>query len=82
MDLNQFHNSAMATVQAFYSLCEMPEYVQHLRTEARRALCQSDGVWTMKSLADLRELDSFLKESQRLNGSSFRALSQRSEVGP
>ena len=62
----------MATVQVVYNLCAMPEYIQPLRMEAQNALLESGGVWSIESLSKLGRLDSFLKESQRLNASSFR----------
>ena len=68
----QFHNSAIAALQAMYNLCAMPECIPVLRTEAERALGQSKGVWTLETLNNLHRLDSFLKESQRLNSLSFR----------
>lgn len=62
----------MATVQVVYSLCAMPEYWEPLRLEAQRGLQESGGVWSIETLSKLRRLDSFMKESQRLNASSFR----------
>ena len=71
-DFVKFHNSSMATVQAVYSLCAMPEYILALRSEAQSVLANGGGVWTVEKLNNLRRLDSFLKESQRINASSFR----------
>lgn len=62
----------MATVQVVYSLCAMPEYLEPLRLEAQRVLQESEGVWSIESLSKLQRLDSYMKESQRLNASSFR----------
>lgn len=62
----------MATVQVIYDLCAMPKYIEPLRMEAQRVLHQSGGVWTIEALSTLQRLDSFMKESQRLNASSFR----------
>lgn len=61
----------MATIQVVYSLCTMPEYIPTLRLEAQTIL-QSGGVWSVEKLNKLHRLDSFLKESQRVNASSFR----------
>lgn len=72
--LTKFHNSSMATVQVLFNLCAMPEYLPALRLEAQAALEDGGGVWNMDSLRNLHRLDSFLKESQRVNGSSFRRL--------
>ena len=62
----------MAMVQVVYSLCAMPEYFEPLRFEAQSALQGSGGVWSIETLFKLQTLDSFMKESQRLNASSFR----------
>ncbi len=62
----------MATVQVVYSLCTMPEYIPPLRLEAQTVLQSGGGVWTVENLNKLHRLDSFLKESQRMNASSFR----------
>ena len=70
--MSQFHNSSTAALQAIYDFCAMPEYIPLLRGEAERALRESGGAWTLETLNNLHRLDSFLKESQRLNSLSFR----------
>jgi len=70
--LAKFHNSSMATVQVVYSLCDMPDYIPALRLEAQTVLKSGGGVWNIENLSRLYRLDSFLKESQRVNASSFR----------
>ena len=62
----------MAAVHVLYDLCAMPQYVEPLREEARLALTENGGLWNMETIQKLHRLDSFLKESQRLNTSSFR----------
>lgn len=62
----------MATVHVIYNLCAMPEYMELLRTEAQTVFRDGGGVWNLDTLSKLRSLDSFMKESQRLNASSFR----------
>lgn len=49
----------------------MPEYIEPLRSEARIALSQDNGEWQFSTIKRLRRLDSFLKESQRINQSTF-----------
>ncbi|KAI4095181.1 MAG: hypothetical protein LQ339_007341 [Xanthoria mediterranea] len=61
----------MATVQVLFNLCAMPDYVSALRLEAQAALENGGGVWNMESLKNLQKLDSFFKESQRVNPSTF-----------
>lgn len=44
----------------------MPEHKPMLREEIEEALSQEGG-WTLSALHRMQKLDSFLKESQRLN---------------
>lgn len=62
----------MAITHAIFDLCAMPEYIELLRSEARTALAQDKGEWQVSTLKKLHRLDSFLKESQRVNQSTFR----------
>jgi len=61
----------MAITPAIFDLCAMPEYLEPLRSEAQTALAQDNGQWQFSTLKRLRRLDSFLKESQRVNQSTF-----------
>jgi len=62
----------MALTHAVYDLCAMPQYIEPLRSEAQAALAHGNGKWTSETIKKLRKLDSFLKESQRINQSTFR----------
>lgn len=48
----------------------MPEYIPILREEVENILMEHDG-WTLAALNAMRKLDSFLKESQRMNHPGF-----------
>jgi len=52
--------------QALYDLAAHPEYVKEMREEAE-AMIHANG-WTKHAMQGMRKIDSFLKESQRLNG--------------
>ncbi|KAI1413681.1 cytochrome P450 [Hypoxylon sp. FL1857] len=65
------HTSSMAITHVIFDLCAMPEYVEPLRSEAQAALAQENGEWQLSTIKRLRRLDSFLKESQRVNQSTF-----------
>ena len=52
--------------QALYDLAAHPEYVKEMREEAE-AMIGANG-WTKPAMQGMRKIDSFLKESQRLNG--------------
>ena len=62
----------MATVNVLYDLCAMPEYIGPLRAEAQTAFFGDGGMWKMETIKKLHLLDSFLKESQRVNTTSCR----------
>lgn len=70
----QLHTSSMAITHAVFDLCAMPEYVEPLRAEAQAMLARDNGEWQFSTIKGLRRLDSFLKESQRVNQSTFRKL--------
>ena len=62
----------MATAHVIYDLCAMPQYIEDIRFEAQTALMKEGGEWNFSAIKKLRKLDSFLKESQRMNTASFR----------
>ncbi|KAI1384973.1 cytochrome P450 [Hypoxylon trugodes] len=71
------HTSSMAITHAIFDLCSMPEYVEPLRSEAKEALAQDNGKWQVSTIKRLRRLDSFLKESQRVNQSTLLAFDRK-----
>lgn len=50
-----------------FDLAAMPEYQDPIRTEVQTALDQNNGILTRDALYKCHLLDSFLKESQRMN---------------
>jgi hypothetical protein len=70
--ISQLHTSSMAITDVIFDLCATPEYVEPLRYEAERVLAQTNGEWQFSTIKKLHRLDSFLKESQRVNQSTFR----------
>ncbi|PCH34273.1 cytochrome P450 [Wolfiporia cocos MD-104 SS10] len=60
------HTSTVTFTHALYHLAANPEYIQPLREEIE-AVIREDG-WTKTSMGRMWKLDSFLKESQRMNG--------------
>ncbi|KZT70598.1 cytochrome P450 [Daedalea quercina L-15889] len=62
------HTSTITFAHALYHLAANPEYVQPLREEIESVI-KEDG-WTKVSTGRMWKLDSFLKESQRMNGVS------------
>lgn len=55
-------------VQALYNLATMPEYADPLREAIETRLGTDPSMWTKEVFGRCWKLDSFLKESQRLNG--------------
>lgn len=60
------HTSSMSATHAIYDLCAYPKYFAPLREELNSILENCDG-WVKPVIPKLRKLDSFLKESQRIN---------------
>ena len=61
----------MVTTQALYEMCANTEFIADLRAEALEALGDSE-FWDLARLKELRKLDSFLKETMRLNQPDYR----------
>ncbi|KAE8373290.1 cytochrome P450 [Aspergillus bertholletiae] len=74
------HSTSATIVSIVYDLIAHPEYVPALLDEIRHTLAESPE-WSRQSLAKLRKLDSFMKESQRLNPVGCVTV-QRSTVRP
>lgn len=60
-----------AMVDVLYDLTAHPEYVEPLREEVRQVLAE-DGGWVNGTDLKLAKMDSFMKESQRVNSPSPR----------
>lgn len=63
------HNTTMSVTNDLFDLLEHPEYVEILREEVQSVLEEEKG-WTKQALTKLRKMDSFMKESQRMNPST------------
>jgi len=62
------HTSSMTFTHALYELAAQPEYLPPLREEIE-AVVEQYG-WSKLALIHMNKLDSFFKESQRLNGNA------------
>jgi hypothetical protein len=60
------HTSASVPAHLIFDLCARPEYIEPLRNEVKDILAV-EGAFKKASLAKLVKLDSFMKESQRVN---------------
>ncbi|KAF7955865.1 hypothetical protein EAE96_004787 [Botrytis aclada] len=68
--LASVHTTSMTATQVLYDIIAHPEYLEPLREEILQAL-KEDGGWQKTTLTKMKKLDSFMKESQRLNGPSL-----------
>ncbi|CAA7265251.1 unnamed protein product [Cyclocybe aegerita] len=59
------HTSSMTFTHAFFYLAAYPEYLKPLREEVENAVRKYG--WTKEGLDQMQHIDSFIKESQRLN---------------
>ncbi|KAE8375461.1 cytochrome P450 [Aspergillus bertholletiae] len=75
LSLASIHTTTMAAAHCLYDLCHHPEYFEPLREEIQDVIGQ-DGGWKKTTLNKMRKLDSFLKESQRINPPSLLAFNR------
>lgn len=66
VSLGSIHTTSMMCSHFFFDLCAHPEYLEPLRQEMVEVL-REDGGFKKTTLNKLRKLDSFLRESQRMN---------------
>jgi hypothetical protein len=57
---------AQTSTQVLYRLLENPEYLKPLRQEIETAVAEEG--WTKAGMDKMHNLDSFLRETQRMNG--------------
>ncbi|KAK8092856.1 cytochrome P450 [Apiospora kogelbergensis] len=69
------HTSAITTIHALYDICANAEFKEELRAEAVEEMGKNG--WSYKSMLRLHKMDSFLRESGRVNSAgvvSFQRL--------
>ncbi|KFH47342.1 Ent-kaurene oxidase-like protein [Hapsidospora chrysogenum ATCC 11550] len=66
VSLASIHTTSMQVSHFIYDICSHPEYFEPIREEIVSVL-REDGGFKKPTLNKLRKMDSFLKESQRLN---------------
>jgi len=62
------HTSSSSITQALYHLAESPECAEMLREEANNVI--GEHGWTKLAMGKMWKLDSFMRESQRFNGTA------------
>jgi hypothetical protein len=61
------HTTSQLITNVLFDLAARPEYIELLREEISTALNTSNGKWNQDLLNRLKKMDSFMKESQRVN---------------
>jgi hypothetical protein len=70
------HTTTMNACHAVYELAAHPHHIGPLREEITRVLAEG-GVLTKSALNKMRKLDSFFRETQRINPANLRKSSGR-----
>ncbi|KAH8196672.1 hypothetical protein TruAng_009169 [Truncatella angustata] len=73
------HSIALTTLSILLDLVDHPETLAEVRDEISKVYAEY-GSWTRQSLSALRLLDSFMKESQRLNNFQYNTMQRRAIV--
>ncbi|KAM7199176.1 cytochrome P450 [Rhypophila sp. PSN 637] len=71
MSLAAVHTTAGQAANTLFDLCDHPEYFDILRDEVIEDVVNDPAGWDKQSLNKLKKMDSFFKESQRLNPPSI-----------
>ncbi len=75
MSFAAIHTTTNHLTNVIYDLAaRWDEYGPELRAEVEEVLAETDGEWKKTTLTKLSKMDSFMKESQRLNPPSARTL--------
>ncbi|KAJ7936088.1 cytochrome P450 [Mycena leptocephala] len=69
------NTSSMAFTHALFDLAAHPEYIISLREEVARVVSKEG--WTKAALGKMHKIDSFLRESQRMNGIGILVMPRR-----
>ncbi|KAJ7240650.1 cytochrome P450 [Mycena haematopus] len=75
LNMAAIHTSTMALVNALFDLTTYPSHIEPMREEVERVVGQ-DG-WTKAALNNMHLVDSFIRESQRLNGTAPVAMNRK-----
>ncbi|KAH8799112.1 cytochrome P450 [Xylogone sp. PMI_703] len=75
MSLAAVHTSSATLIHALFDLCAAPEYLQGLREEAEKVIGEQG--FTLSAINSLKKLDSFMKESQRMNQTVLMTFNRR-----
>ncbi|KZT72300.1 cytochrome P450 [Daedalea quercina L-15889] len=71
-NVTAIHTLSNSITQAVYQLADSPEYATMLREEVENVV--KEHGWTKVSMGKMRKLESFMRESQRINVSVMRKI--------
>ncbi|EFR05353.1 hypothetical protein MGYG_08364 [Nannizzia gypsea CBS 118893] len=71
------HTTSMNACHALFELAAAPEHVAPLREEIEKVLAEEGCITSKAAMMKLRKLDSFFRETQRLNPSSFVGMERK-----
>lgn len=71
------HTTTMTATNVLYSLAARQEYIEPLRQEIKKALVESNDLWTSHTLSRLPKLDSFIRETMRMDPVFFNAFRRK-----
>ncbi|KAI4093809.1 MAG: hypothetical protein LQ348_007692 [Seirophora lacunosa] len=71
------HTTAMNACHAIYDLAAYPEHVEPLREELTAVLAEEGGIMTKSAMNKLRKLDSFFRETQRVNPANLLGMGRK-----
>ncbi|KAJ7795185.1 cytochrome P450 [Mycena olivaceomarginata] len=75
INFGAIHTSSMSFTNVLFDLATYPEYMPPLREEVKRVVT-TDG-WTKAAIGKMYQVDSFLRESQRMNGIGILVMPRR-----
>jgi len=69
VNLASIHSTSLTVTQVLYRLLSHPEYIEPLRQEVEAAVAEEG--WTKAGMDKMRKIDSFLRETQRVDPDSL-----------
>ncbi|KAH7012740.1 cytochrome P450 [Microdochium trichocladiopsis] len=71
------HTTTLTATNALYDLVALPDFIDELREEAKKALAENEGVFTSAALQSMKKMDSFLKETLRLHPATMASFQRK-----
>ncbi|CAK5282148.1 unnamed protein product [Mycena citricolor] len=75
LNMAAIHTSSMALTHALFDITSRPGYLEPMREEAENVI-RAEG-WTKSALNSMHKIDSFIRETQRMQGNGPVAMSRK-----